>query len=288
MFFNWELNQNRDFFIPGVWNCELPWHNTPLSNTSVDMWAAGCVLGEMLLHQPLFAGKERCGRCGRCLPYQTHHVQFEFWKCFEMYWQPNSGAKQEEMFFWPISIHDNSIPTETGHDSAQLSASDAASFQICCFAFLLQPSWFLSVWREDQQKRHTLKPLFFFIFARFTVNVCILFFPRSHERIFYEEVDHSICFVQDGIDQLFKIMEATVTFFGFCWHVLLNEMSRNLDGISSNILSGNLDGTYSDMLYGNFPDICSGILWSNIVSGSSLTYSYSYTNLIYICAFYLA
>eukprot|EP00434_Breviolum_minutum_P013649 symbB.v1.2.012034.t1/scaffold756.1/size166813/4 len=27
-------------------------------NTSVDMWAAGCVLGEMLLHQPLFAGKD--------------------------------------------------------------------------------------------------------------------------------------------------------------------------------------------------------------------------------------
>ena len=30
----------------------------PPSNTSVDMWAAGCVLGEMLLHQPLFAGKD--------------------------------------------------------------------------------------------------------------------------------------------------------------------------------------------------------------------------------------
>ncbi|CAJ1416146.1 unnamed protein product [Effrenium voratum] len=26
--------------------------------TAVDMWAAGCVLGEMLLHQPLFAGKD--------------------------------------------------------------------------------------------------------------------------------------------------------------------------------------------------------------------------------------
>ena len=31
------------------------------SNTSVDMWAAGCVLGEMLLHQPLFAGKDQGG-----------------------------------------------------------------------------------------------------------------------------------------------------------------------------------------------------------------------------------
>ena len=27
------------------------------STSSVDMWAAGCVLGEMLLRQPLFAGK---------------------------------------------------------------------------------------------------------------------------------------------------------------------------------------------------------------------------------------
>ena len=37
----------------------------------MDVWAAGCVLGEMLLHQPLFAGKaERNGReskgVGRC------------------------------------------------------------------------------------------------------------------------------------------------------------------------------------------------------------------------------